>query len=574
MQRLLKWAVAYRLIRHRLFILFVMLWVVPLSAWQAAAQTEAFDNQHQIVQGTVTNAITHNPIGRALVYSTDNRYATLTDSEGHFEFVLPGGQSAAGSFSWLAARKPGFLDDAGERVRVEVSPGASVAISLLPEGIIQGRITFSATEPATGVTVQIFSRQVTEGMPRWVPRNTERTNSNGEFRFAELLPGAYKLVTHEWMDRETVVPGGQPYGFPPVYYPGAGDFVSASAIQLTAGQTFHANISLVGQPYYSVKIPVVIPEPNFVPNISVSPQGQRSPGYSLGYNREKQTIEGQLPNGKYLVEAEIFGQNSSATGAVNLAVAGRPAEGAGMVLAPKISIPVNVKEEFTATEWNATGTSSSRGKTFPTPKLRVDLDIRAESADDFAQPQGGFRREPTGPNDNSMVLENLAPGRYWLRIHAHRGYVASATMGGVDLLREPLVVVPGASTEIDITLRDDTAEIEGTLLGISSGAPSGSSAASGLVDSGRWSPSGYIYCVPSPDSSGQFLEISASRDGAFAYRMVTPGNYRVLAFKNPQRDLPYRDAEAMKVYETKGRVVHFSPGQKVSLQLEVISRAE
>lgn len=562
MQRLLKWAVAYRLIRHRLFILFVMLWVVPLSAWQAAAQTEAFDNQHQIVQGTVTNAITHNPIGRALVYSTDNRYATLTDSEGHFEFVLPGGQSAAGSFSWLAARKPGFLDDAGESVRVEVSPGASVAISLLPEGIIQGRITFSATEPATGVTVQIFSRQVTEGMPRWVPRNTERTNSNGEFRFAELLPGAYKLVTHEWMDRETMVPGGQPYGFPPVYYPGAGDFVSASAIQLTAGQTFHANISLVGQPYYSVKIPVVIPEPNFVPNISVSPQGQRSPGYSLGYNREKQTIEGQLPNGKYLVEAEIFGQNSSATGAVNLAVAGRPAEGAGMVLAPKISIPVNVKEEFTATEWNATGTSSSRGKTFPTPKLRVDLDIRAESADDFAQPQGGFRREPTGPNDNSMVLENLAPGRYWLRIHAHRGYVASATMGGVDLLREPLVVVPGASTEIDITLRDDTAEIEGTLLGISSGAPSGSSAASGLVDSGRWSPSGYIYCVPSPDSSGQFLEISASRDGAFAYRMVTPGNYRVLAFKNPQRDLPYRDAEAMKVYETKGRVVHFSPAKR------------
>ena len=77
-----------------------------------------------------------------------------------------------------------------------------------------------------------------------------------------------------------------------------------------------------------------------------------------------------------------------------------------------------------------------------------------------------------------------------------------------------------------------------------------------------------------PKAPGQFLEISASREGAFAYRMVTPGNYRVLAFKNPQRDLPYRDADAMKVYETKGRVVHFSPGQKVSLQLEVISRAE
>ena len=142
-------------------------------------------------------------------------------------------------------------------------------------------------------------------------------------------------------------------------------------------------------------------------------------------------------------------------------------------------------------------------------------------------------------------------------------YVASATMGGVDLLREPLVVVPGASTAIDITLRDDTAEIEGTLLGMSSGAPSGSR----LPAVCRLRPLVTVrlrILHSLPDSSGQFLEISASRDGAFDYRMVTPGNYRVLAFKNPQRDLPYRDAEAMKVYETKGQVVHFSPGQKVS----------
>ena len=39
-------------------------------------------------------------------------------------------------------------------------------------------------------------------------------------------------------------------------------------------------------------------------------------------------------------------------------------------------------------------------------------------------------------------------------------------MGGMDLLREPLVVVPGASTPIDITMRDDNAELEGNLLGV------------------------------------------------------------------------------------------------------------
>jgi hypothetical protein len=163
-----------------------------------------------------------------------------------------------------------------------------------------------------------------------------------------------------------------------------------------------------------------------------------------------------------------------------------------------------------------------------------------------------------------MVLENIVPGRYWLRLTASRGYVASATMGGTDLLREPLVVVPGASAAIDVTMRDDTAELEGTLLGI---APP-------PVDSGRWSPQGFVYCIPLPDSPGQFLELSAGPDGKFDKRMVAPGVYRVIAFGSPQRDLPYRDAEAMKVYESKGQIVHFAPGQKVTLQLQVISGNE
>ena len=137
-------------------------------------------------------------------------------------------------------------------------------------------------------------------------------------------------------------------------------------------------------------------------------------------------------------------------------------------------------------------------------------------------------------------------------------------MGGTDLLREPLVVVPGANTPIDITLRDDTAELEGTLLGVPTTSPV----------SGRWSPPGFIYCNPSPDSPGQFLEISASPDGKFDYQMVTPGVYHVIAFGTEQRDLPYRDAEAMKVYEAKGQMVHFAAGQKVTLQLQITQGSE
>jgi hypothetical protein len=53
--------------------------------------------------------------------------------------------------------------------------------------------------------------------------------------------------------------------------------------------------------------------------------------------------------------------------------------------------------------------------------------------------------------------------------------------------------------------------------------------------------------------------------------MMAPGAYRILAFSSQQRHLPYRDAEAMQAYEARGPVVHLSAGQKVSVQVPLIS---
>jgi hypothetical protein len=586
MQREVRWICVYQTIQRWTFVFVVLLAVGYIAERQARGQIQPPDNRQNIVHGTVVNAVTHEPIGRALVYSPDNRFATLTDSEGHFEFTLPqastDGEGAVfldgqGDViqlakrwrpSWLMARKPGFLDDPNERGEVEASPGRELTISLVPEGLIKGRVTLPAGDTVRGIAVEMLFRQVQNGTPRWIQGGSVVTNSKGEFRFAELQPGTYKLLTREWMDSDATVPGSQLYGFPPVYYPSATDFAAAATIQLAAGQTFQADFSLVRHSYYPVKIPVTNTEPNGGMHITVSPQGQRGPGYSLSYNRAKEAIDGQLPDGKYLVEAASYGPNSpnfSATGSVNITVAGAPVEGASMVLARNNSISVNVKEEFASQQDSDRQALWSDGKhTYPLHGPRLDLQITAEAIDDFGAQRHGSIRPPTGPNDDSLVLESLAPGRYWLRLTANHGYVASATMGGTDLLREPLVVVPGASTPIDITMRDDNAELEGTVLGVSAT----------LADSGRSAPLGYVYCIPLPDSPGQFLELDVSADGKFDYQMVAPGTYRVLAFKNPQRDLPYRDPEAMKLYETKGQVVHFAPGQKVSLQLEIVSSVE
>jgi len=40
------------------------------------------------IRGTVVNSVTKAAIGRALVNSTDNRFAKMTDDQGHFEFKV------------------------------------------------------------------------------------------------------------------------------------------------------------------------------------------------------------------------------------------------------------------------------------------------------------------------------------------------------------------------------------------------------------------------------------------------------------------------------------------------------
>jgi hypothetical protein len=555
------------------------------SLGQASAQGPLEAEQPTTIHGTVVNSVTHAPISRALVYSPDNRYAMFTDGEGHFEFTLPkannenqsgiySGQprqmwaaSGAGSPVWLMARKPGYLDDPNESWQ-SAPPGGDNTISLMPEALIKGRVVISEADPPLGVNVQLYSQQVQDGLPRWVQSNNARTNSEGEFRFAELQPGNYKVLTNERMDNDpvTAVPGGQAYGFPPVFYPGAPDFASSSTISLTAGQSVQIDLPLTRQPYYLVSIPVANPDQSGGMNITVSVQGHGGPGYALGYNPSKQTIEGSLPNGNYLVEAITYGQ-PSLTGAVRLAVAGAPAHGPAMTLIRSSSVEVRVSEDFSRNESsNYTTWSNSSAGSFELHGTRSYFQPQLVNVDDFAQQPTVFLRPPSRQNDDALIFENLSPGKYWLRPGSNRGYVSAATIGTIDLLHEPLTVVAGSTGVIDVKMRDDYAELDGTVTGI---------ATESIPTAGTPASSIYLYCVPLSDGPGQFQQLgTSSLDGTFMSDRMVPGSYRILAFWNPQPRLPYRDPEAMKAYESLGPVVRLSPGQKTTVQVPIISSIE
>jgi hypothetical protein len=456
----------------------------------------------------------------------------------------------------LSARKPGFI----ESVIAGTMVSDDMTIRLTPESRIVGRVNLPSSNQFDKITVEVYSRQVREGRPFWAPVASTTARSSGEFRVANLAAGSYKIFTDELLDRDpiTFVPGGRLFGYPPIYYPAARDFDSASLITLEAGKMFQVELSPVLQPYYPVKIAL----PNVQPaSVSVALEGHGGPGYSLGQTGG-QTIEGILPNGTYTIDVITKQGEQTASGSVNIAVKDAPLTHASMVFIPNGSIPVNIKDEFSDHHSNI---SIRLGRFSREQRAEVSLQPADEFATDFV-----YLRPRRKPHDNDLVLDNVQPGRYWLKVDPFNGYVASAVAGNVDLLRQPFVVGPGGtSPSIDIVLRDDFAAIDGTVEGL----PPKSSTAQGEPSArpGPTTASAQVYFVPLPDSPGRFATIPASSDGFFHFQQLAPGVYRILAFDRQQNELEYQNAEAMSIYEDKGPVVRLGPGQTERVRVNLIS---
>jgi hypothetical protein len=531
------------------------------------------------IHGVVLNALTNKPVGRVLVTSME--MGAMTDSEGRFEFVVrlsmdnsvdgaalrsrlgvPG--SGGGGFPMaLIARRPGYLTMQRPTMLLlrDKSPeGPGLQIKIMPESILRGRLATSTAAPPMGVQVQLFRKQVQDGLANWGMVGAAQTNSRGEYRFADLPAGDYKVMTREWVENESFVsvPSRQMTGYPPVYYPNELNLATATPIHIAAGETAQADLNLRAQPYYQVNIPVMnVPHGPGV-NVTVGEEDGSS-GFSLGFNPQTQKIEGSLPNGTYDVWVMCFGEVQSA-GASRIEIAGGPFQGAPISLVPSGVIPVVVREEYTADSdtGRREGLVFSRIGNGHQPSLQLML-----RPDGSNRPTAGLRN-PTGKGNEDLVVANAREGKYHVWVMPNRGYVASATSGGVDLLHKPLVVgAGGASAPIEITLRDDTATLDGTVFPI---PPTGDES----------NPYGgvSVFCFPIESEVARLVQGFAGVDGKFSIRNVPPGRYLVLAFPTPYQNLEYRNEEVLRQYESKGTIVTLEAGQKAEVRVSVRTEDE
>jgi hypothetical protein len=534
-----------------------------------------------IFKGTVLDRVTRAPVGRALVFSSDQQMATMTDDRGRFEFktgAASGGDSGNGdggrafgpgartpTTRYFQVRKPGYLDSGQTAVNDDGSAVADATIFLKPEALIVGKIISGDAEHGLRFQVQLYKQEFRQGQEHWQRAGDFMTWSDGEFRFAGLAAGTYKVVSTEQMDQDFQFgrPRGQEFGYPATFYPGVADFASANAIRVAAGETFEANFTVTRRPYYAVRIPVAnAPEEGV--NLMVYPMGHPGPGFSLGYDPGEQAIVGRLPDGAYTVGAESFGSNSAA-GITNFSVQGAAAQGAGLNMVPNGTAVVNVMRLFRNTDTEPPPPPSAGGGIAGSvPRGKPALQLELGPVEDFALAQPRNSR-PMGDAENTLEIAGIVPGKYAVRASPTQGYVSSVLYGGTELLQQPLVVGSGGiSSPIEVTVRDDGAQVQGEVEDDGASPPAGNGTAA-------MKPPRFLHFVPMPGSTGQYRETSSDAQGAFSESQLPPGEYLLLAFSGGDPNLHLSFAEAIAKYSAVGQVISVAPEQKLQVRLKAIA---
>jgi len=521
------------------------------------------------IHGRVMNRVTGEVVARALVVRTGNDAATLTDDRGQFELpsagTAPGltptdllksrrGGIAGNLFvGVVSARRPGYIQDGG---RVETGNDGNLTIYLTPEALIVGHVTVPGSDGAVRIECELYRHEMSEGRASWDLSGTFRTWATGEFRFSGLRAGTYRLITREEMDRDSMAmgPGAQLYGYPPVYYPNTTDFSAASAITIKAGETAQANVRVERRAYYPVRIPVGLAT-NTGMQLNVYPMGHWGPGWSLGFNPMERAITGLLPDGNYTVEASTFGE-SAASGVTNFAVKGAPLEGTALRLLPNASVTVNVTAQFAKGQG-----AEGDGQNATNVPLNAYVQLMRLDGQRVGGQQGQLQ---TG--ERSMTIPAVPPGNYRVKVMSPGAYVASMDCGGTDLLKQPLVVGAGTSVPaIEMVLRDDGGEVDGTVLEAGSGGPQSDE------------PRDIVYLLPSGETSMTEPQVGLVQSGNFRILNVAPGDYVAFAYPNDRNgrgEPAFGDETFLKKVKEMGQAVHVEAGQTVSVRLKALASGE
>jgi hypothetical protein len=163
-------------------------------------------------------------------------------------------------------------------------------------------------------------------------------------------------------------------------------------------------------------------------------------------------------------------------------------------------------------------------------------------------------QQPEDPQ-GTLAFRDVPTGTYKLDAQSvgGDGCVESATSGGIDLLRDNLVISAGSKPEpIEITVTNNCGQISGT------------------VHSSQRNATGFVILAPDPPSiEPKFIPFQPN--GSFLFMNIPPGAYRLYALSDIA-DLEYANPEAMRDFPSQQVDVGANEKKQVDIELTVRSQ--
>jgi len=500
------------------------------------------DMKHGIVTGTVVENKSGAPLRKAVViirHEQEEGTGASTDALGKFTLrdIDPGTYQ-------VTVERDGYVATRESERRVLVvkagETNSDVKLTMLPTGVISGRVVDSDGDPILGASVQVapLHKKKNDGSPGYVAA----TNDLGEYRASGIAPGEYKIaVSYERERGQRQVRMQRPAGadgrvvtdaYPVTYYPVTVNVTPRS-------ETHGIDVQMIRTHAVRVR--------GHVTGLSGSMgvltiQAIGGPATSLRTSMVK-TAEGEfefpevLP-GKYMLNAigVMLGAENRLTASRTLDVGDTDLDDVQITVSPSQTIA----GRFITPE----------GRKLPAGVI-VALGCRTPGDNMQA---GGFAQVLP---DATFNIKNVSAGDYDLLIKSNAAsddlYIGSIRMGNTDALADG-VHVEGSPELLEIVLK----------------ANGGTAACSVKDDQGSIVPGSHVVLVPDGARKRQFAlyaDCKADAEGTCKVTGTAPGDYHLYAFPGDAEVDFLRDPDFFKPFEDHGKSASFAEGQEQQVEL-------
>jgi hypothetical protein len=502
----------------------------------SATGTSANTTIPNSVFGQVINASTGAPVVRALVRL--NNRAVLTDHDGKFRFD----QNTANAAN-IMVTKPGFsatteMQEPGNVYLQGAQMGVPLELRLYPDALLTGTVLGPDGLPLPRISVSVLRSLYDDTGHRWITVGQDQTDSHGNFRLPEPA-GEYRLETHYApLDRTT----GE--AVLPVSVPAEGSSGTSGVIKAHAGEELHFELRPAVSPTHTVTTTTESAGGRDFVRISA----RSSNGITLQVNPQMNGVGGetkiQLPPGTYTLTARRNNPENPEQAETTVTVPDHDISGVVLQFAPVPSIPVELVVDSSTT-------SDNKDQPPTLPQLGLALESNQPDPE-----RGDSMVRPTARKDQSFVFM-VPPGSYRLQGRSMgTWYVKSAGYGDADLLRQDLVVVPGAAgTPIRVVVSNQTGGVQGTVN--LNGAPAAC----------------WVYLIPTGVSAQSVISLRSTSSGTYSATHLPPGSYQAIAFER-RHSANYRDAASLAPFSSHVHAVTVNAGDKPTLNLEAVPVAE